>query len=181
MKKLMMIAAVLAATVLNAASIDWKVTVDTGDKQNKFMFFNYEDQADVLAILDAGGANTYAQLEALAYSKNGTYQFATTSKTTSKSDYLSDIAKGDNMFVVLFDTTAAGTVTDGMAYKYTDKLESSAWVYDGNADPPESSPGTFTIGAASFTNSGTVAVPEPTSGLLLLLGMAGLALRRKQA
>ena len=27
----------------------------------------------------------------------------------------------------------------------------------------------------------TAAVPEPTSGLLLLLGMAGLALRRKQA
>jgi hypothetical protein len=27
----------------------------------------------------------------------------------------------------------------------------------------------------------TAVVPEPTSGLLLLLGMAGLALRRKQA
>ena len=27
----------------------------------------------------------------------------------------------------------------------------------------------------------TGAIPEPTSGLLLLLGMAGLALRRKQA
>ena len=180
MKKLMMIAAVLAATVLNAASIDWKVTVDTGDKQNKFMFFNYEDQADVLAILDAGGANTYAQLEALAYSAAGVYQFNTTAKSTSKSGGLSDISKGDNMFVVLFDTTAAGTVTDGMAYKYTDKLLSSGYVYDGDAEPPESSPGTFEIGATSFVNSGTVAVPEPTSGLLLLLGMAGLAIRRKK-
>ncbi len=32
----------------------------------------------------------------------------------------------------------------------------------------------------SWTVSGIVPVPEPTSGLMLLLGMAGLALRRKQ-
>ena len=38
-------------------------------------------------------------------------------------------------------------------------------------------------GATSFGGAGwyTGAVPEPTSGLLLLLGMAGLALRRKRA
>jgi hypothetical protein len=36
---------------------------------------------------------------------------------------------------------------------------------------------TFATGAYTAT---TAAVPEPTSGLLLLLGMAGLALRRKQ-
>lgn len=32
----------------------------------------------------------------------------------------------------------------------------------------------------SYTTSSTTPVPEPTSGILLLLGMAGLALRRKQ-
>ena len=37
----------------------------------------------------------------------------------------------------------------------------------------------FGVGVPSMTAS--QAVPEPTSGLLLLLGMAGLALRRKQA
>jgi len=31
-----------------------------------------------------------------------------------------------------------------------------------------------------FTTTGTIA-PEPTSGLLMLLGMAGLALKRKRA
>lgn len=38
-------------------------------------------------------------------------------------------------------------------------------------------------GATSFGGAGwyTGAVPEPTSGLLMLLGMAGLALRRKRA
>jgi hypothetical protein len=37
----------------------------------------------------------------------------------------------------------------------------------------------FTFATAAYTAT-TAAVPEPTSGLLLVLGMAGLALRRKQ-
>ena len=36
-------------------------------------------------------------------------------------------------------------------------------------------------GAFETNGGGTWNVPEPTSGLLLLLGVAGLALRRKQA
>ena len=39
----------------------------------------------------------------------------------------------------------------------------------------------FSNPAAPVTTSSTMGVPEPTSGLLMLLGMAGLALRRKQA
>ena len=36
-------------------------------------------------------------------------------------------------------------------------------------------------GGATWTEATTAAVPEPTSGLLLLLGVAGLALKRKRA
>ena len=36
-------------------------------------------------------------------------------------------------------------------------------------------------GGATWTEATIAAVPEPTSGLLLLLGMAGLALKRKRA
>ena len=54
----------------------------------------------------------------------------------------------------------------------------------GRADTGETSIGSNTSIAQSTLSSGTwtaVAVPEPTSGLLLVLGMAGLALRRKRA
>ena len=38
-----------------------------------------------------------------------------------------------------------------------------------------------TVGSSAAKNYITASVPEPTSGLLLLLGMAGLALKRKRA
>jgi hypothetical protein len=38
------------------------------------------------------------------------------------------------------------------------------------------------MGSEYLTSGGyTVAVPEPTSGLLMLVGLAGLALRRRRA
>lgn len=40
---------------------------------------------------------------------------------------------------------------------------------------------TATTTANKFLNSSWTAVPEPTSGLLMLLGIAGLALKRKRA
>lgn len=38
-----------------------------------------------------------------------------------------------------------------------------------------------TQASAGYSGAGWYNVPEPTSGLLLLLGMAGLALKRKRA
>ena len=40
---------------------------------------------------------------------------------------------------------------------------------------------TFSGTTGAFASSGWTAAPEPTSGLLLLLGVAGLALKRKRA
>ena len=71
---------------------------------------------------------------------------------------------------------------DATSYTYY-KADMSALVYD--PDNQESSSGTFNANAATMLSSGTsanfAAVPEPTSGLLMLLGVAGLALRRRRA
>ena len=75
------------------------------------------------------------------------------------------------------------SASDATSYTYY-KADMSAKVYDPNNQ--ESSPGAFnSVSAATILSSGTsanfAAVPEPTSGLLMLLGVAGLALRRRRA
>ena len=81
-------------------------------------------------------------------------------------------------YAVIFDTEtitdssnymiAQGTATTAGAQTYADSVNSNR---------------AFNIGGQSgnSANWNAVAVPEPTSGLMLLLGMAGLALRRRRA
>lgn len=81
----------------------------------------------------------------------------------------------ENSYIVL--------VTSDSSYTYV-KDNWSAMVYD--PDNQESSPGTATWKAADIASTGTSKafggnVPEPTTGLLILIGLAGLGLKRKVA
>lgn len=76
---------------------------------------------------------------------------------------------GDAYFKVILTYTTA-------THEYT--LEKESGAVDLSNITAQAKTATFNMNNQTWT---AAAIPEPTSGLLLLLGMAGLALRRKRA
>ena len=154
MKKLLILAAALIAGVAaNAASVKWSAANIYGpDATTK-----YTGTASLYAIIDGNATllNT-ASVSAGAISATAT-QFETTALTG-----------GETYAFYLVIEDSAGTFTSAQVSK------------------PIQTTSTTTVGFGNMASqtqaSGAwAAVPEPTSGLLLLLGMAGLALKRKRA
>lgn len=183
MKKLMVLVAVVAlACAGHAASVDWGINVaDKGaawSGANAYvMAFNGSDYDAVINLLTVTGSDNMA-------TDLGTYALSLTAGGSSAafSSGRGNLAKasgtftgvtGDTMFWVVFTD---GKMDAKSAIQWTAAMDISAYDYEAGSN----SPGTF--GFTSFANSGTIAsVPEPTSAMLLVLGMAGLALRRKRA
>ena len=186
MKKLMMmLGAVALATGVQAASFNWA----TSGKA-----YSIDD-----AVLNAGLAagKTYAigtanadtmsnQMTSFAatWAYTLTLSDGTTSDTLTGSidsftsrminlDLSSDLAvPGKDL---TYSIVLTGKVTDGLdkTWDITSNEITGSWHVNDTGDLALS-----TEGASSWS---TAAVPEPTSGLLMLVGLAGLALRRRRA
>lgn len=190
MKKLMIMCfAVVAAAVAQAASINWSITntympgsadkVAAG-KYTAYLFVtaNTTDvslttttKSAVEAVLASGDLTGLSSLAAV--SKANTALGAWTGATG-----LTGFSSGSlDAFAVIIDSTDAASaehyliVNDGATKNATFTSATGSKIL-GFGDQTALSKG------SGWTST---AVPEPTSGLLLLLGMAGLALRRKQA
>ena len=179
MKKIMIaLAAVAVAAFANAANVNWKIQVNGGEIGNEMyaVLASSLTGADMakLTIADVtdnalswyGSGNLYDSATIINKSGRGTTEY------TQISDSALTAA---NASIYLFSVSA-----DGKSYALlnSDPYDVTANVYaDGS-----SSPGTFSVNTSSAALTYTTfAVPEPTSGLLLLLGVAGLALKRKRA
>ena len=176
MKKIMIMLGVVAmAAVVNAATVSWSITyaakgADWAANGATVMAFNGADYADIIQLVTVDGSETLqADLAAKALTTKSFSNFRGSAQVAATPT----VDAPNSMFWMIF---ADGSTEAGSTVLWT-----AATDVTGNQYTPPASGTTLAMNAASFSNSGEIAdVPEPTSGLLLLLGVAGLALRRKQ-
>jgi len=188
MKKLIIAAwAVAFAVGVQAASIEWGTTgafYDTAGDPDwptvaagttaYFVFASSYAQSDLVADFAAGTIDN-AKLTAInsgTIGADGTVAKVTGSSTSlagSQDAYIVILKDADNMFI----SDIANNTIDEMSvttYGFDEAQTGDIWALNGAASAGYSAPGWY-----------TASVPEPTSGLLMLLGVAGLALRRRRA
>ena len=177
MKKIIIVATIICAAVFaNAAQVGWtngNLAAYNGDKY--YMFVIGQNGATSIAtittLLDAGSAvDSYSIGGGTVSSGTANLAASATSPTLGEGSYTA--------FMVLFD---AATPTSGSS-KYA-VLQGAAGYNQsvGAATATITFVGGNAGGMASAAEWKTYGAPEPTSGVLLLLGVAGLALKRHRA
>lgn len=179
MKKLTIAAiATVFAVVANAASMNWG--------------FAHEVDGD-----PSGDLTGYTAYLIAAGDWNTSDVAGSLSKATDSAAYANwsnDSEPADDYFYYEYSTTKGG-LSDSLAgsadyyivfandSKYSAIPVNGTIIADGdNTQPTPFQPQTtLALDTSSFSSYSGSSVPEPTSGLLMLLGVAGLALRRRRA
>ena len=185
MRKLLIALAIATVGITaSAATVDWRVWVTDGTKTAN-AYDGYTAYLVVASAWDAAtiSAKTFSDSSIVldsatfnAGSGKATYTYKTldaSGGTGGRSVDVASLAEGGalNVYYILLNDNK----DPSEYYKISDALT-------GRASTGELTFGTNTSIAQSTLSGGEwTAVPEPTSGLLLLLGMAGLALKRKRA
>ena len=171
---------VVAAVSLNAATVDWKTGATSkiyGVNSTTLLasgtaYFYENAGSTTMAAIVAAFATDASSIASKALATKTVSSGAIASGTfdwskSGNTDAFIAVVAGDDLFisdVVTMNIADVGTT----GYQFKEKTFSQADYV-----------GTLSGG---YTSAGWYqSVPEPTSGLLLLLGMAGLALKRKRA
>ena len=185
MKKLVIaLAAMTIAVVTQAASVNWVMSgvtqpgkTDAGSGYVAYLFassvsdslkstYTTIAQSSVLSAIDEGKFATVVG--------NAIATGTTVASGNVSSLGIGSFGSGDSLtlYAVIFDASTYGAASN-YATTASDKTVSFT-------SSTGSKPASWT-NFSSTSGQGWTAVPEPTSGLLMLLGMAGLALRRRRA
>lgn len=180
MKKLMfMLAAVAMTAGVQAASVSWTCTNvkdGSGDPISGIAYFVNA------ATLSQSDAKAFTKASEWTTALSGAYSWTPeTAGKYSNADGVANATLGladataSQAYLVVFDTA---TITDASHYYMTEvkSFDTLSGSYTANVKWGSQSTASQAAGAWTSVN-----VPEPTSGLLMLVGLAGLALRRKRA
>ena len=184
MKKLVLaVAAVVLAIGAQAATVNWKtganiVGPDGSTKlgKNAYTMYVWDNltAAEYFALTVDMVYDTYgSQLGTALSASSGSTTLGTTVKNSTATDATTYYAA----VLLVYNDGTQDYYMANLATATTDATGSGATVTNLGKFVGGGTSGT----ATSWTAVPSESVPEPTSGLLLLLGMAGLALRRKQA
>ena len=190
MKKLMIVLAVVVfAASANAAAIDWKVSAAGVKGYNGSAQVNIGSGATVYLVLSSAMGGITSAIN------DGTFSASTTGVLGSQQTTGNTGVTGTGTVSSGFGSAGVGDSVDFRVlvvdsthdvgntwYKFSGTVTQS--LYDETATPAVPTTATFSStvwgkGTEWAKSGGSSDVPEPTSGLLLVLGGAMLALRRK--
>ena len=191
MKRLVIMAFIATSAIMShAATVSWTMTnvYGPGDSLNRGSAYmvGYQSGSGISssmiasALQDAFKDSGLSGVEAIL---SGKYKWSPSSagsySDTSKSvdpvgDFGFEAGQKYNIYAIIFDSDILSSdsmffITKELANKSIPSGSTNLSLLFGS------------LASASQAEGAWQAIPEPTSGLMILLGMAGLALRRKQA